>query len=431
MKTPTRIVIVGGGISGLLLATKLGSRYKHSGDATVTLVDRGAAHIWKPMLHTVAAGTTDVGQQRVLYIAHAREHGYVYQPGAMCGLDRSTREVHISALNGPDGEPLLGERSVPYDLLILSVGSQANDFGTPGVAEHCHFIDNLGQAEHFNDLLRARVFRSVTRDEPLRIAIVGGGATGVELSAELSRMLEVASGFGDPRVRERLDLTLLESGPRVLASFPESISASSEALLGRMGLHVKTSTRVTSADATGFHYGDNGRIDADLMVWAAGVKAPDFMNGLGGLQTTKHNQILIRPTLQSLDDDAIFVLGDCASLTPQGNSKPLPPTAQVATQQAEHLAKHLPDHLEANKPLPDFSFHNFGSLVSLADYDAYGTLGQFGFFRGGVIRGRLAEYSHDLLYRRHQQALHGFWRATLLWLAEKINNRVQPRIKLA
>ncbi|ALX15495.1 pyridine nucleotide-disulfide oxidoreductase [Burkholderia cepacia JBK9] len=430
MTTPTRIVIVGGGIAGLQLATRLGERLGRSGRAQVTIVDRSPTHIWKPMLHTIAAGTRDVQQQQVIFLAHARDHGYTYQPGELKGLDRARRRVQLGEIRSQAGDVVIDARELEYDVLILALGSQANDFGVPGVREHCYFIDSQQQAETFNEALRMRVFRSIARDEPFRVAIVGAGATGVELAAELSRLLEVAQAYGDETVRERLQLTLLESGPRILAAFPPRISASAQRRLEQIGFHVLTSTRVTSADANGFHYGDGSFAAADLMVWAAGVKAPDFMQALGGLDTNRANQVVVGPTLQATGDEHIFAIGDCASLLPDGQERPLPPTAQVATQQAEHLAKHLPAWLDGT-PIPPFAFHDFGALVSISDYDAFGTLGQFGFFRGGFIQGRFAQFSHLMLYRRHQQALHGFSKATLLWIAERINGWVQPRIRLS
>ncbi|MGU7778847.1 NAD(P)/FAD-dependent oxidoreductase [Burkholderia sp. PU8-34] len=430
MTEPVRIVIVGGGIAGLQLATRLGERLGRPGRAEITLIDRSPTHVWKPMLHTIAAGTRDVQQQQVIFLAHAREHGFTFEPGDMQGLDRVRRQVHVGEIRSQDGQLILDARSVGYDVLVLALGSEANDFGVPGVREHCYFIDSQRQAETFNEALRMRVFRSVANDEPFRVAIVGAGATGVELAAELSRLLEIAEAYGDVSVRDRLQLTLLESGPRILAAFPPKISASAQRRLEHIGFRVLTSTRVTAADARGFHYGEGAFAEADLMVWAAGVKAPDFMKDLGGLDTNRANQVVVGPTLQAVGDERVFAIGDCASLLPDGQERPLPPTAQVATQQAAYLADHLPSWIDG-RAMPAFAFRDFGALVSLSDYDAFGTLGQFGFFRGGFIRGRFAQFSHLMLYRRHQHALHGFPKATMLWVAERISGCVQPRIRLS
>ena len=425
-----RILIVGGGIAGQTLATRLGDELGRRGKAEITLIDRSPVHIWKPMLHTIAAGTGDVQQQQVSYIAHASEHHFSYQPGSMCGLDRSAREVMLAPLKTLEGEVLVEQRVFRYDVLVLSIGSCANDFGVPGVAEHCHFIDSQAQAEAFNLTLRGRVLRSIVRNETLRVAIVGGGATGVELSAELCNFLDLAAGHGDSTLPERLHLTLLESGPRILAAFPEQISASGAEQLKKLGVELHADTRVTGAEADGFRLGDGSLVPADLMVWAAGVKAENFLADVGGLHVTRSNQVLVKPTLQSLGDPQIFVLGDCASLTLEVGARPLPPTAQVANQQAEHLARHLGAWLAEGSPIPDFAFRDLGSLVSLSQYSAFGTLGKFGFFKGGFVRGRFAQLSHVLVYRRHQVGLLGAFRTGAMWLAERINRCVRPRVRL-
>ncbi|HQQ71047.1 MAG TPA: FAD-dependent oxidoreductase, partial [Alicycliphilus sp.] len=146
--TQHQVVIVGGGVAGLEIASALGRRWrggKPAGKPTVTLVDCDSAHVWKPMLHTIAAGTRDVSQQQTTYIGQAKEAGFTFQPGAFSGLSRDLRQVTLAPLHAADGRLLIPERQLPYDTLVLALGSQANDFGTPGVAEHAWKIDSRVQ----------------------------------------------------------------------------------------------------------------------------------------------------------------------------------------------------------------------------------------------------------------------------------------------
>lgn len=426
-----RMVIVGGGVAGLEIATTLARRWRGRHEApTITLVDRDSAHVWKPMLHTIAAGTRDVSQQQTTYVAQAHDAGFSYQPGELSGLDRSAREILIGPLHASDGRLLIPARRLGYDTLIIAIGSQANDFGTPGAAEHCYTIDSRVQADSFNREVRLRILQCLAQEDELTIGIVGGGATGVELAAELAQLTEIAVGYGAVGLAERISITLIESGPRLLAAFPEDISTSTRARLETLGIRVMTGVRVSAAHAEGFMLADDQRVSATLKVWAAGVKAPDVLARLDGLETGRGNQLTILPSLRSTQDPGIYAIGDCASLVPPGEDRPLPPTAQVAHQQAQHLIRHLPDAILRNKPVPDFAYRDFGALVSLGDYDAFGSLGQFGLFKGRTIRGRLAQLSHVMLYRSHQARLYGFWRGSLLWLVDRLNARLKSSIRL-
>jgi NADH dehydrogenase len=190
-----RIVVVGGGVAGLEVATALGKLKSESID-TVTLVDSDSAHVWKPMLHTIAAGTRDLAQQQTTYLAQATDADFAYQPGEMCGLDREAREILLAPIYAPDGRELVAERRLAYDKLVIAVGSGANDFGTPGVHEHCFMIDSRRKADAFNQEIRLRMVRCMTSGEQLQVAIVGGGATGVELAAELVQLAESATAYG-------------------------------------------------------------------------------------------------------------------------------------------------------------------------------------------------------------------------------------------
>jgi NADH dehydrogenase len=423
------IVIVGGGVAGLVLATRLGDALGRRGQARISLIDRSWIHVWKPMLHTFAAGTWNIYQQQLQYVAHARTHHFEYVPGRLEAVQEATRRIRLAPLRA-DGEVVAGAREVDYDLLVLAFGSRANDFATPGVVEHCYFIDSQDQAEAFNARLRAHVVRSLARGGNIDIAIVGGGATGVELAAELSRMVDLAAGYGAADIRRRLRLTLLERAPRILNAFPEAISTSAASELSALGVEVRTGVKVVAADAAGYLLEGGQKIAADLKVWAAGIRASETFKDCG-LQLNRAGQLMVGSNLLVKGEQSIFALGDCASLVPKGTERPLPPTAQVANQQALHLARHLPGLLRHGRSVPEFRFHDFGALVSLSDYDAFGTLGRFGFFKGGFIKGRFAQVSHALLYRRHQLSLHGPSRTALLWLAESINALVQPSIRMS
>jgi NADH dehydrogenase len=423
-----RIVVVGGGVAGLILATRLGHLLGHRGLARVSLIDRSWIHVWKPMLHTFAAGTWNLYEQQVQYVAHARTHHFEYIPGQLDAIDRAARRIRL-APSQMAGETIAGARELGYDVLILAFGSRANDFSTPGVVEHCHFIDSPDQADAFNARLRAHVVRSFEQGGNIDIAIVGGGATGVELAAELCRMVELAAGYGEADIRRRLRLTLLESAPHILNAFPE-LSASAASQLRALGVEVRTGVKVVGADAGGYLLHGGERVPAALKVWAAGIRASGSFDE-SGLQVNRAGQVVVGLNLLAKGEQCIFALGDCASLVPEGAERQLPSTAQVANQQALHLIRHLPAWLREGKPVPPFRFRDLGALVSLSDYNAFGTLGRFGFFKGAFIKGRFAQLSHALLYRGHQVSLHGPRRAALLWLAERINALVQPNIRIS
>lgn len=426
------LVIVGGGVSGLELASyfgRAGSRLADGGQIKVTVVDRDSAHVWKPMLHTIAAGTQDVHQQQTAYLMQARVAGFVFQPGELEGLNRDAREIEIAPIVAADGRVIVPRRRISYDTLVVAVGSQANDFGTPGVLDHCMMIDSRVQADAFSNEMRLRILQCLGHDQELSVAIVGGGATGVELAAELVQLTQAAMSYGAPDLGQRLKITLVEAGPRLLAAFPEDISSKTRAKLEDLGVTVRLSAQVAAADAGGFDMKDGSRLEASLKVWAAGVKAPPVLAELDGLEVARSNQLMVTPSLQTTRDSRIFAVGDCSHLA-VATGRGLPPTAQVAHQQAQHLIRHLEAYIARGKPVPDFNYRDMGALVSLGDYGAFASLGKFGFFKGATIRGRLAQFGHVMLYRSHQARIHGFWRGGLLWFMDLLNSRVRPTIRL-
>jgi NADH:quinone reductase (non-electrogenic) len=429
----TRIIVVGGGAGGLELATRLGNKLGRRGKAEITLVDRNRTHLWKPLLHEVATGAMDPGIDALSYSSHAHNHGFQFQLGSLEALDREQRRITLAPLSDADGRLLLARRGLDYDILVVALGSVSNDFGTPGVREHCIFLDSPDQAERFRSALMNRLLQYAQGPEApankVNITLVGGGATGVELAAELYNAVEYLSHYGFGRVSpDCLKVTLVEAGPRILPALPERLSAAAHGELVKLGVDVRTSTFVTEATADGLKTREGELIPGDLMVWAAGIKAPDFLRDLGGLETNRANQLVVRETLQTTRDDDIFALGDCAAcLQPDGRQ--VPPRAQSAHQMASRVYGNIVAHLKGTSLQP-YVYRDHGSLVNLSRYSTVGSL-MGNLTRGSMmVEGRIARTVYISLYRMHQIALHGYLRTGLMMLVGRINRVLRPQLKL-
>ena len=163
-----RIVIVGGGAGGLELATRLGDTLGRRGKGEITLIDKARAHLWKPLLHEIAAGSMDLGHHELDYLAQAHWHHFHYRTGEMVGLDRGRRQVLVGPVIEENGTEVTPARGYPYDTLVLAVGSLTNDFGTPGVVEHAICLETPEQAARFHRRLVNACLRAQNQNEPLR-----------------------------------------------------------------------------------------------------------------------------------------------------------------------------------------------------------------------------------------------------------------------
>ena len=428
-----RIVIVGGGAGGLELATRLGQRLGKRRQAEVILVDSHLTHMWKPLLHEVAAGSLSLSDNQFNYIAQAKWKHFQFQMGRMCGLDRQAKTIELAPLLQDDGSEAAPARTLAYDTLVMAIGSVTNDFSTPGAAEHCIFLDAPEQAERFHRQLLAKYLAAHAgsdKQAELRIAIVGAGATGVELAAELRNAAQQLSDYGLGNIApENLHITVLDAGKRVLPALPERIGRDAHQTLEKLGVQVITEAAVSRVTAEQLETADGRVIPASIKVWAAGIKAPDFLHNLDGLESNRINQLVVRTTLQTTLDDDIFVLGDCAACPmDDGSGKNVPPRAQAAHQQASLLAESLPKRLQG-QPLPEYRYRDYGSLVSLSHFSAVGNL--MGNLMGTVkVEGWLARMFYISLYRMHQVALYGLVPTALLMLGNRLGRGTAPRLKL-
>lgn len=434
--TRPKIVVVGGGAGGLELVTRLGDSLGKSGRAEVTLVERSRTHFWKPHLHELAAGTVDLDVHELDYLAQSHWHGFRYRYGEMIGLDREARQVLVGPVFDENGDQIVPARRFDYDLLVLAVGSRVNDFGTPGVAEHAIALDSPQQADRFhrrlvNAFLRAHAQTEPLRPDQLNVAIVGAGATGVELSAELHNTTRELVAFGLDRIVPERDLkiTLVEAAPRILPALPERLSAATGALLDKLNVQVLTGERVTEVSAAGLRTAGGRDVRAELVVWAAGIKAPEFLAGLDGLETNRINQLVVERNLQVTRDPHIFALGDCAACPWPEKNGWVPPRAQSAHQQASHLVKWLPRRL-SGAAVPPWRYRDFGSLVSLGAYSTVGSLMGSITRRTLMIEGVFAGLMYKSLYKMHELALHGFAKVALDTVARTIARRTEPHVKL-
>lgn len=427
-----RIVVVGGGAGGLELATKLGERFGRPGRAQVTLVDRSRTHLWKPLLHEVAAGSMDMHDHQLDYLAQARWHCFTFAQGALAGLDRAAREIAVARVLDDEGHEILPERRIGYDTLVIAIGSESNDFGTPGVREHAFTLDNTWQAHLFHRRLVNACFRANFANDGavLDIAIVGAGATGVELAAELHNTIRVLAGYGlqsfDPS--RQIHLTVIEAGPRILAGLPDHVAAGALKVLTDLGVDVLTSEKVVEVSPAGLRTASGREVRGDFVVWAAGIRCAEVLKDLDGLESNRVNQLVVLPTLQATRDEDVFAIGDC-SAAPWKEGRTVPPRAQSAHQMSSHLVKTIGRRLAGEPPLP-YRYRDFGSLVSLGQYDTVGQLMGFISSEKFRVEGWIAKFFYVSLYRQHIWALHGFWRMALDTLARMIRRQTEPKVKL-
>lgn len=430
------IIIVGGGAGGLELATRLGDRLGKKGKAKISLVEKFRTHIWKPLLHEIAAGSMDVGRHELPYQAQGYWHGFQFRYGEMTGIDRKKQLVYLAATYDEEDREITPMRSFHYDTLVIAIGCVGNAFNTPGVKEHAIMLDTPEEAERFNRRLINACVRAFAQEGPVRpgqldVAIIGAGATGTELAAELHRTARGLVAYGLDKINPEQDIkiTLIEAADRIVPVLPQRISTGVAEVLRGLKVDIKTGSRVVEVTDKGVKLQNGDFVPSELVVWAAGVKGPEVLFHLDGLEVSRSGQLVVTDTLQTTRDPNIFAFGDCAYLVPKGADAPIPPRAQAAHQEASHLVVELQRRLKG-EPLRPFHYRDFGSLVSLGEYSTVGSLMGFIVGKSFFIEGLFARLMYRSLYKMHEMALHGPGKVILDTLSRVITRRTEPVVKL-
>jgi NADH dehydrogenase len=388
------------------------------------------------LLHSVAAGSLRRSQHELNYLAQAQWHHFEYAFGEVVDLDRAAKRLKLGAMHDDEGRQITPPRELDYDMLVMAIGSVTNDFGTPGAAQYAVPLETPEQASRFNRRLVNACLRANGQAEPVRpgqlhVAVIGAGATGTELAAELHRTVRAVVAYGMDRIDPARDIhiVLIEAADRILPALPERISNATLDLLTTLGVEVRTRARVAEVRADGVVLSTGEVIPSELVVWSAGVKAPDFLQDLDGLETNRINQLVVDATLQTTRDPDIFAIGDCASCTPPGESRAIAPPAQAAHQMADHMIRQIRNRI-AGRPLEPFKYQDFGSLVSLGQYSTVGSLMGFVVGRSMFIEGLFARFVYRSLYKMHEAALHGgrivVWRT----IVSALSRGPTPSVKL-
>jgi NADH dehydrogenase len=384
----------------------------------------------------VAAGSLRRSEHELNYLAQAHWHNFHYTYGEVIGLDRAGKQLKLAAMLDEEGREITPPRTVSYDTLIMAIGSVTNDFGTPGAAAYAVPLENPEQADRFNRRLINACLRANAQTEPVRpgqlhVAIIGAGATGTELSAELYRTVRAVLAYGMDRINPTRDvhIVLIEAAARILPALPERISVATIELLRSIGVEVRTGARVAEVRRDGVVLASGELVPSELVVWSAGVKAPDFLKDFDGLESNRINQLVVNETLQTTRDPAIFAIGDCASCPRAGAAGTVPPRAQAAHQMASHMVRQV-NRMLNGQTLQPFLYKDFGSLVSLGKYSTVGSLMGFVVGKSMFIEGMFARMMYRSLYKMHEAALHGG--ASVLWrtVVSTISQRPTPTVKL-
>ena len=425
------IVVLGGGAGGLELVVKLAKRYKRDATTQIVLIDSQPSHIWKPLLHEVATGSLNSNVDEISYLSLARKYRFRFVLGRCSRVDKKAKLIHLEQMLDDRGQQLFPNRTEPFDKLVIAVGSMSNDFGTTGVEQHCLMLDSRQQADLFHRRFVDQLHR-VSQSGELQVVIVGGGATGVELAADLYNVARQLPEYGfSENTKQKINVVVVEASDRLLAQLPERVSESVRKELQSLGVDVKLNTRIEQATDTSVITANGESLNSHICVWAAGIKAPAWLAS-SELDVDTIGRVIVTDHLAVPGVNDIYALGDCCAC-PMSDGGIVPPRAQAAHQMADYLFLKFKTNMAADvigKAGQAFVYKDMGSLISLSEFSTVGSL-MGNLMKGSVfLEGWLARRFYLSLYRMHQAAVLGYWKTLLTVIGDMLYRTTHAKLKL-
>ncbi len=350
----TKIVIIGGGFGGVYTARNL---YKLYGDAAeITLINKQNYFLFTPLLHEVATGslTPDSVMESLREIFQGTSISCVED--TVNSIDRNNKVVNTT------------NSTYKYDYLVISSGAETNYFGIPGAQENSLTLKNVSDAiilrNHIIDTLEKSTQTKNTNK--ITFAVIGAGATGVELSAELVEYTKsiLGSFYKDSLIKEDdIEVILITNSPQVITVFPEKMRILAQSILENKGIKIITNATVTKVEKGQITFSDATTLQVHTIIWVAGVKPS--LSSISGITIGAKGRMEVNEYLQSLEDQNIFGLGD--------SSGTFPMLAQIAVQQAQTVANNIYAHTN-NLEMEKFNTQIKGLLISLGRWNALGNI---------------------------------------------------------
>lgn len=389
-----KIVILGAGYGGMMTTVKLQKRMNIN-DAHITLVNNHDYHYQSTWLHENAAGTLHHDRTRIMIKDIIDTHKVKFVQNTVVSINPVEKKVKL--IND----------ELDYDILVIGLGFEAATFGIPGLDEYAFSIGNLNSARLIREHIEYNfaMYHNETDKNQARLNIVVGGAgfTGIEFVGELAnRVPELCKEFDIDKSQVRI--IAIEGAPTVMPGFDETLVNYAMNSLESRGVEFITSAMLKECKPESIVYEKDGNqfeIPSMNIIWAAGVRANSIVEK-SGFQTNR-GKVEVRSDMRTPEFDDVFVVGDCALIMNEDSGRPYPPTAQMAIQEAEVVARNIKLLVEGNEKLEHFTPQDLGSVASLGDSDAIGVI-----LNGYKLYGWKASMMKKMIDNRYLFKLGGF-----------------------